>query len=203
MLFKYPKIVLTFLLFGILFIGAGCSECRSTSDCDGAKMCVNGDCIETVNGFEIGNGDGDTDSDGLTDYDEIYSHFTDPANPDTDADQLIDGWEVDNGFSPTNAFSIAPPTRDDDADPDSDALNNLGEQTETTDPNNPDHDGDTLLDGWEVLYGFNPLLRDTDGNSTDDDQEDNEPDGLINAGEQSNGTHPFVVDSDSDGQRLG
>src|SRR4051812_41241630 len=36
---------------------------------------------------------GDRDSDGLTD-DEEAQLGTDPANPDTDGDALLDGWEV-------------------------------------------------------------------------------------------------------------
>ncbi len=42
----------------------------------------------------------DSDLDGLSDTDEIL-YGTDPANPDTDGDSIVDGWEVQMGDSPT------------------------------------------------------------------------------------------------------
>ncbi len=42
----------------------------------------------------------DTDSDGLTDVQEIKTYKTDPANPDTDGDSYSDGSEVENGYNP-------------------------------------------------------------------------------------------------------
>lgn len=51
----------------------------------------------TLNSFETGSSAGinpaDLDSDGLTDAEE-HVLGTDPANPDTDGDGLLDGWEV-------------------------------------------------------------------------------------------------------------
>jgi hypothetical protein len=43
------------------------------------------------------------------------------------------------------------------ADPDEDGLTNAQEAEYGTDPNNPDTDGDTYLDGAEVEAGYNPL----------------------------------------------
>ncbi|MHA1188795.1 MAG: hypothetical protein ACTSSK_18460 [Candidatus Heimdallarchaeota archaeon] len=37
----------------------------------------------------------DSDEDGLIDKDEMDIYGTDPANPDTDGDQLLDGEEID------------------------------------------------------------------------------------------------------------
>src|SRR5690606_33782022 len=43
----------------------------------------------------------DTDHDGLSDFDEFETHKTDPLAGDTDRDGMLDGWELDNGASPT------------------------------------------------------------------------------------------------------
>jgi alpha-tubulin suppressor-like RCC1 family protein len=42
----------------------------------------------------------DSDSDGLSDYDEIHTHRTNPALADTDGDGLMDGTEVSTGHDP-------------------------------------------------------------------------------------------------------
>jgi len=42
----------------------------------------------------------DTDNDGLTDFEEKYIYGTDPKNPDTDGDGLLDGFEVKIGTDP-------------------------------------------------------------------------------------------------------
>lgn len=47
----------------------------------------------------------DTDGDGLTLYDEVVTHGTNPNIADTDEDGFKDGFEVSTGFSPTSATS--------------------------------------------------------------------------------------------------
>ncbi|MDZ7798634.1 MAG: hypothetical protein U5L76_03365 [Patescibacteria group bacterium] len=42
----------------------------------------------------------DTDSDGLSDYEEVYIYKTDPKNKDTDGDGFSDGEEVDKNYNP-------------------------------------------------------------------------------------------------------
>ncbi|HPA25899.1 MAG TPA: thrombospondin type 3 repeat-containing protein [bacterium] len=42
----------------------------------------------------------DSDSDGLSDYDEMYIWNTEPNNSDTDADGYKDGEEIKNGYNP-------------------------------------------------------------------------------------------------------
>lgn len=42
----------------------------------------------------------DTDSDGLSDGDEVYKYKTNPKNPDTDGDGYTDKQEIDAGFDP-------------------------------------------------------------------------------------------------------
>ncbi|MCR5725626.1 MAG: InlB B-repeat-containing protein [Treponema sp.] len=49
----------------------------------------------------------DTDGDGLTDWDEIYTYFTDPSNKDTDGDGWNDGVEI-NGMYNVNNNSFNP-----------------------------------------------------------------------------------------------
>jgi outer membrane protein OmpA-like peptidoglycan-associated protein len=91
--------------------------------------------------------DPDTDGDGLTDYDEVMVHGTDPLNADTDGDGLSDGDEV-NKYR-TNPLS---------ADTDGDGLNDYDEiYVYGTDPNNPDTDGDGFTDGQEIQMGTDPL----------------------------------------------
>jgi hypothetical protein len=75
-------------------------------------------------------------------------------------------------------------------DNDRDDLNNLDEFTLNTDPHNSDTDSDTMKDGWEVLYGLNPLLNDGQGHSDND--------GLTNSREFQLGTDPTKGDTDND-----
>ena len=44
----------------------------------------------------------DSDGDELSDYDEIFTYKTLANNPDSDEDGALDGWEVENGYSPLN-----------------------------------------------------------------------------------------------------
>ncbi|MCP3695406.1 MAG: hypothetical protein GY917_24615, partial [Planctomycetaceae bacterium] len=47
----------------------------------------------------------DSDLDGLTNYDEIVVHGTNPANPDTDGDDIDDGVEINEETDPTSGAS--------------------------------------------------------------------------------------------------
>ena len=88
----------------------------------------------------------DTDSDGLSDYTEVFVTHTDPLLADTDGDGLSDGDEVNtHGTNPLLS------------DTDNDGLNDDAEiNTWGTNPNNPDTDGDGLTDGAEVAFGRDP-----------------------------------------------
>ncbi len=45
----------------------------------------------------------DADLDGISDYDEVTIYSTDPKNPDTDEDGVLDGVEIMRGFDPLNS----------------------------------------------------------------------------------------------------
>jgi eukaryotic-like serine/threonine-protein kinase len=107
--------------------------------------------------------DSDDDEDGLT-YAEELEAGTDPDNPDTDGDGLLDGEEV-------NEYSTDPLNDDTDGDD----LTDGDEVFEyETDPTEEDSDGDGLSDGFEVtnqLYDLDPNLQDSDRDSWLDNEE--------------------------------
>jgi len=114
----------------------------------------------------------DSDSDGLADQDEIVFFHTDSAQYDMDGDGLSDGQEIcyDN-----NCLDYT--------------------DGQDTNPNNPDTDGDSYWDGWEVQYGFDPLSASSPAIDDDSDQ-----DGIPNSFESNvYGTDPNSADSDGDG----
>ncbi len=97
----------------------------------------------------------DSDSDGLSDKDEIETYLTDPDNPDSDGDGLSDGDEVNvYGTDPGSPYS------DGDGLSDGDEVTLYG-----SDPANPDSDGDGLNDGDEVIIYHTDLI---DPDSDDD-----------------------------------
>ncbi|HEX7026477.1 MAG TPA: thrombospondin type 3 repeat-containing protein, partial [Gammaproteobacteria bacterium] len=65
---------------------------------NGASVDFGGDRVEEVGSQPVVN---DADNDGLSDEEEL-TYATNPANPDTDGDQVIDGLEVALGLSPTD-----------------------------------------------------------------------------------------------------
>ncbi|MHC4745240.1 MAG: hypothetical protein ACYS8Z_25275, partial [Planctomycetota bacterium] len=116
----------------------------------------------------------DLEPDGLTNMAE-YNLGTEPDNPDTDGDTLLDGGEIAGA-------GLRPPTDPLNADTDNDGLKD-GVETNTgtyvnatdtgTDPTDADYDNDGLKDGVET--------------NTD-----------VFVDETDTGTHPLVADSDSD-----
>ncbi len=135
----------------------------------------------------------DSDSDGLTDMDEVYKYFTDPALEDTDGDSMPDGWEVMFNTNLPNLYLIADGTNDYDAD----GLVNSNEYIAGADPNNPDSDGDSMPDGWEWTY--RPSLNPTNSADADADVDLPQADNLSNSNEYIWGTDPTVWDTDGDG----
>ncbi len=112
----------------------------------------------------------DTDDDGLNDGEEINTHKTDPLKKDTDDDGVDDKEEIEAGTdnatvdinetaenattenaTTENATETPTPTLDSD----SDGLTDQQEGIMGTDPNNPDTDGDGVIDSKDA----NPLVK--------------------------------------------
>jgi hypothetical protein len=94
----------------------------------------------------------DTDSDGISDEDEIKIYYTDANNEDTDNDGFSDKEELINGYSPHNLS----PVKLEDNDCDSDGLSDRMELNFHTNLIKSDTDGDGYSDGVEINNGFNP-----------------------------------------------
>ncbi|MHA1531352.1 MAG: hypothetical protein ACTSR6_05065, partial [Candidatus Heimdallarchaeota archaeon] len=137
----------------------------------------------------------DSDSDGLTDFDETSIWGTNPYNPDTDGDDIDDYFEVVYNLNP-----LDPSDRDED--PDQDGLTNFEEYywmreiySSSTDPNNPDTDSDGMPDGYEHENNLEPLIPNGD--------KDADFDYLTNLEEYLLGTDPRNSDTDGDGAEDG
>ena len=138
--------------------------------------------------------DADTDDDGLADGDEPT---TDPATFDTDGDGLGDGQEqgaavgVPAGVSDGTAVAFVGTDPDEfDADADAGAT--------TTDPNNPDTDGEGIPDGTEDGNqdgAFDGDLPGTVDDETDPNAADSDADGESDLSEGG----PAGPDADNDG----
>ena len=89
--------------------------------------------------------DSDEDEDGLTLADEIERYGTDPANPDTDSDGVLDGAEIELGTNPQLA------------DTDDDGLSDGREVELGTNPLARDTDEGGIGDGAEIGFGTDPL----------------------------------------------
>lgn len=100
--------------------------------------------------------DHDTDRDGATDLEEQTAE-TILWNPDTDADLIPDGWEMDVSMNPRN-------DSDANLDPDQDGATNLQEYRHNSNPNVSNTDGDSKSDGEEI--------NGPDGNPDTDDGSD-------------------------------
>ncbi len=170
----------------------------------------------------------DTDDDTLPDGEEVHSHGTDPVKMDSDGDWMWDDWELAHGFDPLSAADAWLDADNDglsnvteflfqdegydphaadasgfdwQADPDHDGLTNQQElQTYLTNPAQPDTDGDTLDDGWEIEYGMSATVNNnTDAITGNDSDDDPDGDHLDNEMECQLGTDPFDADTDADG----
>ncbi len=149
--------------------------------------------------------DEDTDGDGLTDFAEARSSYTDgganPLQPDTDGDGLPDALEDENGdglWDPATETDPSVPDTDFDGllDGDEDTNRNGSLDEGETDPRVADIDQDELNDETELLlFGTDPFVPDTDG--------DGLPDGLEVGSEadqdKTSATDPRSPDSDGDG----
>ena len=147
----------------------------------------------------------------FTNYEEFLNN-TIPNKNDTDEDGMWDGWEIYYDLNPLDDFDA---TVDNDMDgfdlnyngtlEEEEEHNNLLEFEADTHPYLEDTDADGMLDGWEWIYGLNPLNPADAG--ADPDQ-----DGVINRLEYNNTaagayievdnithTNPKLNDTDGDG----
>ena len=143
-------------------------------------------------------GQEDFDGDALNNDEEV-AIGTDPQNPDTDGDELLDGDEV-------NTYATNPLLPDTDKDGLSDGEEIL---VQKSDPLNPDTDADGLNDGDEINFKTVPIDPDTDRDGlndgaevelgTDPRQQDSDRDGLLDGQENQTCPRPLEPDSDNDG----
>jgi hypothetical protein len=148
----------------------------------------------------------DSDGDGLLDGEEVNQYWTNPTNPDTDGDGLTDGAEV-------SIYHTDPTNWDSDWDglPDGYEVNTPGLNPNDPSDGNLDADGDGLTRGEEYALGTDPNNADTDGDGLQDAQEvywyqtdpkkaDTDNDGLSDGDEiLVYGTDPLDPDTDHDG----
>jgi hypothetical protein len=137
---------------------------------------------------------GDADGDGVSDRDEYHAGSRPnqalSTPEDTDADGLLDTWEIDY-FGNILA-------QDGMGDPDGDGFDNLTEQAEGTDPTiSADSDGDGLSDVWEKLHFGHIAAQDGSGDP-DEDGYDNEAEETA----QSDPRNALSVPGDVDGDGL-
>jgi hypothetical protein len=129
----------------------------------------------------------DFDYDGLSNWDEVSVHGTDPMEWDTDGDGLSDFWEIENGLDPNDDGSIDP-ANGANGDPDGDGLTNEFEYWYGGDPYLTDTDSDGLNDYDEVfVHSTSPANSDSDGDSLSDFSEI-----------YTHGTNPNLWDTDED-----
>ncbi len=157
--------------------------------------------------------DKDTDSDGLSDLEEVLHTETDPGNPDSDHDGVGDAEDDQDGdglgnrvelvltrTSPLLADSNTNGVPDGMEDPDGEGLANMVEVSLAgTDPWLADTDGDGLDDYEEfITYRTNPLQVDTDDDGLNDAAEifitftdplrpDTDGDGVLDGAEDTDG----------------
>ncbi|MEK6986286.1 MAG: hypothetical protein AABX89_07885 [Candidatus Thermoplasmatota archaeon] len=148
----------------------------------------------------------DTDSDLLNDSFELGQggtaasgkYLTDPTNPHTDTDGIMDGKEVaaEPDFTdPTKLDTDGDTLSDGDEDADKSGSFNAGDPS---DASKADTDGDTIRDEVDGPAANNFACRrdqDCDDDGLRDDVEDANKNGVVNDGEPS----PILADTDSDG----
>lgn len=170
----------------------------------------------------------DPDGDGTLNFDE-YMYAAAPTD-DQDGDGLPDWWELQY-FGTMVAYGVWGNPDGDEAtnfeefllggnpvvaelDADSDGWNDAWERQTfdtLTESLLTDFDGDGLVNGFELTYGSNPELSDTNGDGISDGLafylglavfnviSDADGDGVTNSWEIDHGTNPFMADTDNDG----
>jgi len=120
----------------------------------------------------------------------VFDHWEYTTGPMVQAiGQDTNAMQINNPENVTAVFLI------DNPDLDGDGILNTDEAVLGTDPTNPDTDGDGVNDGTEVTNGTDPL----DPCDPNDTACDDDSDGLTNGDEATNGTDPANPDTDGDG----
>ena len=88
------------------------------------------------------------------------------------------------------AETLRPYLNANDPDSDGDGLLDGEERALGTNPRRIDTDGDGLWDSTELRLGLNPLVKDSRGDGVSDGQRDSDGDGFNNADEQDRGYDP-------------
>jgi hypothetical protein len=102
----------------------------------------------------------DGDKDGLDDYEEILIHLTNSKYFDSDGDALPDGWEVQYNLNPLSAEG----TNGASEDREPDGVNNFKEYLNHSNPNLADTDNDGVDDLTEITQGSDPNDAEDGGN---------------------------------------
>lgn len=170
---KHLILIIIFTITFLLFTNSVKADLKPYEDLDN-------------DGYDF-NDDGEIDQNEKYTNIEEYNNTTDPKNPDTDNDTMIDGWEVWYGLNPL--------WNDSANDTDNDDLTNLEEWNYGINPNSSDTDSDGMPDKWEVDNGLNPKENDS--------SKDPDNDGLTNLEEYQTGTDPNDEDTDNDGLKDG
>jgi len=169
---------------------------------DGQEVNIDGtdplDSCDGLGGTPLGTDD--CDEDGLSSVEEA-SAGTDPENPDTDGDGIIDGQEINvDGTNPLDSCDSLGGTPSASSDCDNDGLALSEELAAGTDPEDADTDGDTISDGQEINPdGTDPLDDCSNSGGTPLPDSDCDSDGLDQTEEATAGTDPFDPDTDGDG----
>jgi hypothetical protein len=92
--------------FGVKFVKSGSNPTIISSADQSSFIIFNlPDNIDTLGLTQ--DGDTDYDNDGLSDYDELFTYYTDPYDSDTDNDGWDDKYEIDNSLNPLDP-DVAP-----------------------------------------------------------------------------------------------
>ena len=86
----------------------------------------------------------------LSSFEEDWNRLDDFT--DTDGDNMPDSWELSNGLNRTSSIVPGSSIPEQSHDFDGDGLDNLKEWNVSSDPNNPDTDGDCINDLTELMF---------------------------------------------------
>ena len=183
-----------------------CIRDSSTSTPDDQDNDFMSDAEENIIGTDPNNDD--TDNDGIIDGRD--SNPLDPGNnsnsDDSDGDGIPDSIDPDDdndGYSDEVEIGLGTDPNDSNetpSDQDSDFIPDELEEDFNTDPNNPDTDGDGILDGQDDFPTDPDRGIDTDGDGIDDTQDpDDDDDGVLDDDDAFPTNADETSDSDGDG----